>query len=562
MTFFSGSLRRSFVISGAATTLFLAIVACIGLWATMSLGTALKTANVASQALRNSMTADMMHDALRADAFAAIVAEGGGSDADKAKTRADLEEHAATLKNSVAENRALPLSAPLKTALEAVDGPLASYLAAAQQIVRLGLEDPAAARRELPPFLSAFRELETAMGRAGDLIEAEVSNVAHENEALARTATLTMIGAFVLGSLAVLAANLLLGRAVAPPIAAMTTVMGRLAAGDISVDVPSTERRNEIGAMARAVDAFKRNAIAIKQLEADRARQKALVEEERRAEMTRLADRFEAEVLGIVASVSASAEQLRQNAETMRSTATDTSGRSTVVAAAAEEATANVQAVADAASQLSEAIHEIARQVHSASNSTAAANLETSGAVDLVNRLAATVARIGEAVTLISDVSSQTNLLALNATIEAARAGDAGRGFAIVAQEVKLLAEQSAKATEEIGGHIDEVRGATSRMVQAIGAIRSSISDVDGISSAIAAAVEEQGAATSDIARSVGEASVGTREVSSNILGVNAAAERTGKASDEIVDAASNLARQAESLRAQVSGFISQVRAA
>lgn len=378
MTFFSGSLRRSFVISGAATTLFLAIVACIGLWATMSLGTALKTANVASQALRNSMTADMMHDALRADAFAAIVAEGGGSDADKAKTRADLEEHAATLKNSVAENRALPLSAPLKTALEAVDGPLASYLAAAQQIVRLGLKDPAAARRELPPFLSAFRELETAMGRAGDLIEAEVSNVAHENQALARTATLTMIGAFVLGSLAVLAANLLLGRAVAPPIAAMTTVMGRLAAGDTSVDVPSTERRNEIGAMARAVDVFKRNAIAIKQLEADQARQKALVEEERRAEMTRLADRFEAEVLGIVASVSASAEQLRQNAETMRSTATDTSGRSTVVAAAAEEATANVQAVAGAASQLSEAIHEIARQVHSASNSTAAANLETS----------------------------------------------------------------------------------------------------------------------------------------------------------------------------------------
>ncbi|MFD1704317.1 methyl-accepting chemotaxis protein [Methylopila henanensis] len=560
MTILFGSLRRSFVVSGATTTLLLAIVAAIGIWATTSLGASIRRAQIASDALRSHMTADMMHDALRADVLAAI--EAGSRNLDQSSLLADLDTHVASLRQSLTEIRALPLPAELKEASDAVGGPLEAYVAMAEKLVPLAVENVGLARREVPRFMSAFRALEERMVTAGDLIEKHGAESAAANVALADTAASAMILALVAGVAATLVATVLIGRAIAPPIVALTDVMARLAEGDTTVEPPATARRDEIGAMARAVDVFKRNAIEMGRLEAEQARLKATTEESRKAEMRRLADRFEAEVMGVVAVVSASAGELRRNAEAMRAAADQTSGSSTAVAAAAEQATVNVRSVAEAASQLSSSIREIAQQVGSASGATATASDQAAGAVDLADRLAGAVIRIGEAVTLIGDVSAQTNLLALNATIEAARAGESGRGFAVVANEVKLLAAQTAKATQEINGHLDDVRNATGEMVKAIGLIDSSIRDVDAISSTIAAAVEEQGAATEDIARNMDEASGGTRDVTENIFSVGRAAERTGRTSDEIVGASGELARQAESLKTQMASFIAHIRAA
>ena len=179
-----------------------------------------------------------------------------------------------------------------------------------------------------------------------------------------------------------------------------------------------------------------------------------------------------------------------------------------------------------------------------------------------VRALAEGAQRIGQVVELISNIAGQTNLLALNATIEAARAGDAGKGFAVVASEVKSLAGQTAKATEEISAQITQLQTSTREAVEAIKGITTVIEEVSTIATAIASAVEEQGAATAEIARNVQQTAGSTQLVTTNIAGVSQGAASTGAAADQVLSAAGDLSRQAESLSAEVSGFVSEVRAA
>jgi len=346
------------------------------------------------------------------------------------------------------------------------------------------------------------------------------------------------------------------------PLSRMTSVMGVLAGGDTAAEVPHRARRDEIGAMASAVQVFKDGMIRNQALEAEAAQSRLDNEAQNRAAMNQLADNFEAEVMGIVRSVSSAAEQLQQNATQMSSAADETSRQSTVVAAASEQATTNVQTVASSAEELSASIREIGEQVTSAASVAGSASEEATMTAAVVHKLAESAQRISEVVALISDIAAQTNLLALNATIEAARAGEAGRGFAVVATEVKELASQTAKATDDIAAQVSAVQSATEEVVKAIASITGTIGQINTISTAIAAAVDEQGAATNEISRNVTQAAQGTQEVTANIAGVSQAASQTGMVSGEIVKAAADLSVQATSLRDQVGSFIARVRAA
>jgi len=272
------------------------------------------------------------------------------------------------------------------------------------------------------------------------------------------------------------------------------------------------------------------------------------------------ADSFERDVQGVVAQVAATATQMEANARTMAANAEETSMQSTTVAAAAEEATTNIQTVAAAAEELSSSIAEIGRQVsHSAAIASSAMD-EAERTNDMVQSLAEAAGKIGQVVKLINDIASQTNLLALNATIEAARAGDAGKGFAVVANEVKSLANQTAKATDEIGSQIAAVQNATRDAVGAIGAIATTIGQINDISGSIAAAVEEQGAATQEIARNVQQAAMGTQEVTGTIARVSAAAFETGNAAREVLGSAEQLNRHSMELNNEVERFVRDIR--
>ncbi len=346
------------------------------------------------------------------------------------------------------------------------------------------------------------------------------------------------------------------------PLGRMTAAMHQLASGDTETAIPAFGRRDEVGAMAGAVQIFKESMIRARSLEQETAQARLAAEEQRKLGMREMADSFEAAIGGIIGQVSASASELQATAQTMTVTATRTASRSTTVAVAAEAAAVNVNTVAAAAEELGSSVQEIGRQVDGSAQLARLAVSETDQTGALVEELSTVVSRIGDVVGLISNIAGQTNLLALNATIEAARAGAAGKGFAVVASEVKALAEQTAKATQDISGQITQVRGTTGQAVTAIGGITARIQEISGVATSIASAVEQQGAATQEIVRNVGQAATGTAEVTTNIAGVAGAADETGAAASQVLSAASALSRQSEHLAVEVRHFLETVRAA
>ncbi|MCP1552391.1 methyl-accepting chemotaxis protein [Methylorubrum extorquens] len=347
------------------------------------------------------------------------------------------------------------------------------------------------------------------------------------------------------------------------PIGRLVRVLQRMAEGEIETEIAEARRGDEIGAVARAVEAIK---ALVARKAAEQAELKRVADEaaaiERRRTMIELADGFERAVGGVVGMVSSSATELQATAQQMTATATETANQSTTVAAAAEEAASNVGTVAAAAEELGASVHEIGRQVGTSAEMAHRAVGEADHSAVLIHDLSQAAARIGDVVNLIASIASQTNLLALNATIEAARAGEAGRGFAVVASEVKELAAQTSRATEEISGQIAQIQGATGQAVTAIGSITGRIREINAVAATIAAAVEEQGAATQEIVRNVSQAAVGAGEVTSNIAGVAQASEETGAAATQVLASASELSRQSEHLRAEVAHFLATVRAA
>lgn len=351
-------------------------------------------------------------------------------------------------------------------------------------------------------------------------------------------------------------------RLVGRPLAQMTAAMRDLADGQLDTDVPAREKRDDIGAMARAVEIFKENAIEMRRLEGEQAANKAKAEADKQAAMNAMADAFEASVMAVVDQVANGAKSMQTEAQEMSSAAQSTTEQANSVSAASEVTTSNVQAVASASEELTSSITEISRRVSESSQIASEAVNQVGRTNEDVEGLSEAARKIGDVISLISDIAEQTNLLALNATIEAARAGEAGKGFAVVAGEVKNLASQTAKATDEIGAQIAAMQTATTGAVDAIKNIGGTIAKVDEVAGSIAAAVEEQGAATQEISRNVQEAATGTSEVSMTIAEVTKAAASTGASSSGVLNAAGELATHSDTLRREVNDFLRKVRAA
>ncbi len=350
---------------------------------------------------------------------------------------------------------------------------------------------------------------------------------------------------------------------VARPITRLNGALGEMAGGKLDIAIPGANRGDEIGDLTKTVVVIRENAEQKARDEAEtKVRQDEIVARQRKAEMVRLADSFEGAVGEIVETVSSASTELEASADTLTATAERSQELTTMVAAASEEASTNVQSVASATEELSSSVNEISRQVQESARMATEAVGQARTTNDRVSELSKAAARIGDVVELINTIAEQTNLLALNATIEAARAGEAGRGFAVVASEVKALAEQTSKATGEIGQQITGIQAATQDSVSAIKEIAGTIERLSEISSTIAAAVEEQGAATQEISRNVQQAAHGTQQVSANITDVQRSSSETGSASAQVLSAAQSLSGDSNRLKLEVGKFLETVRAA
>jgi len=341
----------------------------------------------------------------------------------------------------------------------------------------------------------------------------------------------------------------------------MIVALTALAADDLTVEIPDRERKDDYGELARIIQVFKLITQNLDHMEAEEEEKKAQLAIDKKKMMEEMASDFKDHIGKIVETVSASATKLQYNAKNLSEMAEDTTRQTTSIASATEEASSSVQTVASASEELSASISEINRQIEESSRVAASAVDQVKKTDITVSSLADAAAQIGDVVKLIQAIAEQTNLLALNATIEAARAGEAGKGFAVVASEVKNLANQTAKATEEIGAKIITVQTVSNESVEAIRSIGTIIERIDEITNTIADSLRQQESATHEISKNVQQASAGTNEVAGSIASVTQVMGESRNGAHEVLDSSTELSQQASDLRLGIQDFLKKILA-
>ena len=334
----------------------------------------------------------------------------------------------------------------------------------------------------------------------------------------------------------------------------------RIAAGDLTQDV-KTARRDEFGRLLVLLGQM-RQALS-DQREAERSTADA--KEREHASQVSRRQQTEEQIAkfrdGVEAMLHTMTERMNVTAKSLSSIANDANDRANNAADAAKETSSNVATVAAAAEQLGASVREISSQLESAAQVVERAAEMAQGANGTIVGLAESAKRIDDVVSLIRAIAEQTNLLALNATIEAARAGEAGRGFAVVASEVKALATQTAKATDEINSQITTVQSSTHDTVEKIRSIGAVMAEISALTTNIAAAVREQEAAASEIARNISYAATASQNVAQNVAGTTKAIGETNQAAMEVIEAADYFDNHSKALRGSVDDFLSSVAA-
>ena len=439
-----------------------------------------------------------------------------------------------------------------------------AYRLADDLVVAMNAGDRAGARTILDYRLDAARDDVT--GHANRLINILGARSREAEEASAERGEWIYrmtIGIVAGGTTAALIVALLLGHLfIARPLQRMAGTMTRMAGGDLGAAIDGRERRDEIGAMARAVAVFRDNAVALRAAEDARAADREQSAARKAKTLDKVARALETEILSVAGAVEQAATELETCARGMTSVWSDSQRHARMASTVAGETTANAAGVAAAIEELCASIHEINTQVANASRIVAEATNCAGRAVDNSSALVSTVKDIDQVATMITAIASQTNLLALNATIEAARAGEAGRGFAIVAQEVKALATQTTKALAEIKTKTVSVTSAIDAVRDATGALSGLMQQVEEISGAISGSVQQQDVAARKIAENVDGAAERTRQVSCSISGVSELVQQSGRGAEQVLIAAAELNRQAAALSRDAREFTTRVRVA
>jgi methyl-accepting chemotaxis protein len=546
----------------ALTLLAVAMVVAVQIGAAITSVRSLERSKQLHGQARASLNLEKDLASLERDVFHAVAAPGPETIAAAQGNIADLKSSLAQAEAAVhgehhrqvhdvldASSRYEKLFTRLKFQLEHHDSE--SSLATAAQLARLG--------RTMDSTIESMRD---------DYKD----KAALEDASVVRAAIIDVLLIALAGIMVVFAARVLTNRISASfstPLQRMAATLERLTARDHSVEIEGVDRKDEIGALARAAMALRETALEKAQLEASEAELRRREEEsaaradaQRRAALAATADEFEKTVMEVVNTVAAIATQIETGSRETNDAAERSRTVSASVATAAGQASGNVQEMAVATRQMSSSVSEVAQQVSESSLIAQRAVDKAKHTDTIVAGLSDSALKIGEVINLIQTIAGKTNLLALNATIEAARAGMAGSGFAVVAGEIKSLAEQTTKATAAITGQVTGIQHVSSEAAEAIAQIRTTNLELNEILASVAAAVEEQAHATQQISNNTAEVAAGTDNVARSIVEVREGAKATEAAAREGMESAGELSRQASSLKAEVEQFLRKVRAA
>jgi len=587
------TIRAKIIVAGVAVVGLCLSMGAAGYWVDVTMGRALESSQRSSEVLRNHMRADMMHDALRSDALAALLSIDPQSGIALADVKADLAEHSAVFRESVAANETLAEDAATRRALAEVKPSLDAYIISAERIVALSSSNADLARAELTPFMADFTDLETRMEKAGDDISAVAAATKVEAEAKAVLGRNLIVG-MMIGGLLVAGAMIMAALAqIVRPIMSLTNTMLALARGETNVDMSSAKRADEVGAISRAVQALQTLIADRTRAEAEAVlRQREAADQEReRADAVRAANaREQAVVVEALASglehlakgnltyairadfpgdyaklkadFNLAIEQMREamsdvvgNVGAIRSgsgeishAADDLSRRTEQQAASLEETAAALDEITATVSRTATGASQALAAVKAAKGDAETSGVVVSEAIEAMGAIEKSAREISQIIGVIDEIAFQTNLLALNAGVEAARAGEAGRGFAVVAQEVRALAQRSAEAAKEIKVLISASTRQVSSGVGLVGQTGEALQS-------IMARVNEINSLISEIAASASEQSTGLLEVNTAVNQMDQVTQQNAAMVEQSTAASHALAQEAEQLQRSVSRF-------